>query len=51
MGRVGGIGQVVTKEIFKCNSKKLHIVDISENNIVELVCDIRILFDYNDGDL
>jgi hypothetical protein len=30
------MGQAVTKEIFKTNPLKLHIVDISENNIVEL---------------
>ena len=44
------IGQAVTKEIFKRNPKKLHIVDISENNMVELVRDIRSSFGYIDGD-
>jgi FlaA1/EpsC-like NDP-sugar epimerase len=46
----GSIGQVVTKEIFKRNPKKLHVVDISENNMVELVRDIRSSFGYIVGD-
>ena len=41
IGGAGSIGQSVTKEIFKRNPKKLHVVDISENNMVELVRDIR----------
>lgn len=41
LGGAGSIGQAVTKEIFKRNPKKLHVVDISENNMVELVRDIR----------
>lgn len=36
-GGTSSIGHSVTKEIFKRNSKKLHIVDISENNMVGLV--------------
>jgi len=35
--RAGTTGQAVSKEIFNCNPKALHIVDISENNMVELV--------------
>ncbi|MFT7004458.1 MAG: FlaA1/EpsC-like NDP-sugar epimerase [Sulfurimonas sp.] len=50
IGAAGSIGQAVTKEIFKRNPKKLHAVDISENNIVELVRDIRSSFGYIDGD-
>lgn len=50
IGGAGSIGQVVTKEIFKRNPRKLHIVDISENNLVELVRDIRSSFGYIDGD-
>ena len=41
LGGAGSIGQAVTKEIFKRNPKKLHVVDNSENNMVELVRDIR----------
>jgi FlaA1/EpsC-like NDP-sugar epimerase len=42
IGAAGSIGQAVTKEIFKRNPLKLHVVDISENNMVELVRDIRL---------
>lgn len=50
IGGAGSIGQAVTKEIFKRNPSKLHVVDISENNLVELVRDIRSSFGYIDGD-
>ena len=50
IGGAGSIGQAVTKEIFKRNPKKLHVVDISENNMVELVRDIRSSFGYISGD-
>ena len=50
LGGAGSIGQAVTKEIFKRNPEKLHVVDISENNMVELVRDIRSSLGYIDGD-
>ncbi len=50
LGGAGSIGQAVVKEIFKRNPRKLHVVDISENNLVELVRDIRSSFGYIDGD-
>lgn len=50
IGGAGSIGQAVTKEIFKRNPLKLHVVDVSENNMVELVRDIRSSFGYIDGD-
>ena len=50
VGAAGSIGQAVTKEIFKRNPKKLHAVDISENNMVELVRDIRSSQGYIEGD-
>ena len=50
LGGAGSIGQAVSKEIFKRNPKKLHVVDISEINMVELVRDIRSSFGYIDGD-
>jgi FlaA1/EpsC-like NDP-sugar epimerase len=50
IGGAGSIGQAVTKEIFKRNPKKLHVVDINENNLTELVRDIRSSFGYIDGD-
>lgn len=50
IGGAGSIGQAVTKEIFKRNPRKLHVVDISENNMVELVRDIRSSYGYIEGD-
>jgi len=50
LGGASSIGQAVTKEIFKRNPRKLHVVDLSENNMVELVRDIRSSFGYIDGD-
>lgn len=50
LGGAGSIGQAVTKEIFKRNPKKLHVVDLSENNLVELVRDIRSSQGYISGD-
>lgn len=50
IGGAGSIGQAVVKEIFKRNPVKLHVVDISENNMVELVRDIRSSYGYIDGD-
>lgn len=50
IGGAGSIGQAVSKEIFKRNPLKLHVVDISENNMVELVRDIRSSYGYIDGD-
>lgn len=50
LGGAGTIGQAVVKEIFKRDPKILHVVDINENNLVELVRDIRSSFGYIDGD-
>jgi len=50
IGGAGSIGQAVTKEIFKRNPLKLHVVDISENNMVELVRDLRSSIGYIDGE-
>jgi FlaA1/EpsC-like NDP-sugar epimerase len=50
LGGAGSIGQAVVKEIFKRNPKKLHVVDISENNLVEVVRNIRSSFGYINGD-
>jgi FlaA1/EpsC-like NDP-sugar epimerase len=50
IGGAGSIGQAVTKEIFKRNPQKLHVVDISENNMVELVRDLRSSYGYIEGD-
>ena len=50
IGGAGSIGQAVTREIFKRNPFALHVVDISENNMVELVRDIRSTLGYIKGD-
>ncbi len=50
IGGAGSIGQAVTQEIFKRNPEKLHVVDISENNLVELVRDLRSTLGYISGD-
>lgn len=50
IGGAGSIGQAVTREIFKRKPSVLHVVDISENNMVELVREIRSTLGYIDGD-
>lgn len=50
IGGAGSIGQAVVKEIFKRQPKVLHVVDISENNLVELVRDVRSSLGYIAGD-
>jgi FlaA1/EpsC-like NDP-sugar epimerase len=50
IGGAGTIGQAVTRELFKCNPLTLHVVDISENNMVELVRDIRSTIGYGEID-
>lgn len=50
IGAAGSIGQAVTREIFMRNPKVLHVVDINENSMVELVRDIRSTLGYIDGD-
>jgi FlaA1/EpsC-like NDP-sugar epimerase len=50
IGGAGSIGQAVTREIFRRKPRVLHVVDISENNMVELVRDIRSTLGYIQGD-
>ena len=50
LGGAGSIGQSVVKEIFIRNPKKLHVVDISENNLAELIRDIRSSLGYISGE-
>jgi FlaA1/EpsC-like NDP-sugar epimerase len=50
IGGAGSIGSAVVKEIFKRNPKLIHVADISENNMVELVRDIRSSLGYIDGE-
>jgi FlaA1/EpsC-like NDP-sugar epimerase len=50
IGAAGTIGKATAKEVFKRGPKTLHVVDISENNLVELVRDIRSTLGYGKGD-
>ena len=50
IGGAGSIGQAVTREIFKRDPMALHVVDVSENNLVELVRDIRSTDGYGAGE-
>jgi len=50
IGGAGTIGQAVTRELFKRDPKALHVIDISENNLVELVRDVRSTLGYGSGD-
>ena len=50
IGGAGSIGQAVTKEIFKRKPKLLYVVDINENNLAELVRDIRSSLGYIKGE-
>ena len=50
IGGAGSIGQSVSRELFQRNPKILHVVDISENNLVELVRDIRSTIGYGKVD-
>jgi FlaA1/EpsC-like NDP-sugar epimerase len=50
IGGSGSIGQAVAREIFKRDPQTLHVVDISENNMVELVRDLRSTIGYGTGE-
>lgn len=50
IGGAGSIGQAVVKELLKRGPRRLHVVDISEDNMVELVRDVRSSLGYVDGD-
>ena len=50
IGGAGTIGSAICREIFKRNPRTLHVVDISENNMVELVRDIRSSIGYGSGE-
>ena len=50
IGGAGSIGQAVTREIFRRDPRLLHVVDISENNMVELVRDLRSSIGYTSGE-
>jgi FlaA1/EpsC-like NDP-sugar epimerase len=44
IGGAGSIGKAVTQEIFRRNPKVLHVIDLNENGLAELVRDIRCTF-------
>ena len=50
IGGAGSIGQATVKEIFARSPQVLHVVDISENNMAELVRDLRSSLGYLKGD-
>jgi FlaA1/EpsC-like NDP-sugar epimerase len=50
IGGAGSIGSAVAREIFKRGPRLLHVADISENNMVELVRDIRSSLGYIEGE-
>lgn len=50
IGGAGSIGAAVVRELFARNPRVLHVIDISENNLAELVRGIRASQGYIDGD-
>ena len=50
IGGAGTIGSSICREIYARDPKLLHVVDISENNLVELVRDIRSSIGYGTGE-
>ena len=50
VGGAGSIGRAVVKELFARRPAALHVVDISENSLVELVRDVRSSMGYSKGE-
>ena len=50
VGGAGSIGSAVVKELFARNPRLLHVIDSSENNLAELVRDIRSSLGYIHGE-
>lgn len=50
VGAAGSVGRAVSKELFKRNPRVLHVVDLSENSLTELVRDIRSSLGYIEGE-
>jgi len=50
LGGAGSIGRHVVKQVFSRAPAALHVVDISENNLVELVRDLRSSHGYIEGE-
>jgi len=49
VGGAGSIGSAVVKRLFALDPAALHVVDLSENNLAELVRDIRSSLGYGPG--
>src|SRR5882762_9678393 len=49
-GGAGSIGKEVVNQIFRRRPGALHVIDISENNLVELVRDLRSSLGYIEGE-
>ncbi len=50
LGGAGSIGKEVAAQIFSRSPAALHVIDVSENNLVELVRDLRSSIGYIDGE-
>ena len=50
VGGAGSIGSAVVRELFARNPRVLHVIDTSENNLAEMVRDIRSSLGYIQGD-
>jgi UDP-N-acetylglucosamine 4,6-dehydratase len=50
IGGAGSIGQATVKELLHYNPERLYVVDLSENNLAELVRDVRSSIGYINGD-
>lgn len=50
IGGAGSIGQAVTRELFRRRPRRLHVIDLNENGLVELVRDVRSSLGYIEGD-
>ncbi len=50
LGGAGSIGREVVRAVFRRAPRRLDVVDVSENNLVELVRDLRSSIGYIDGD-
>jgi len=50
IGGAGSIGKEIGKQLFQRHPAALHVVDLSENNLVELVRDLRSSLGYGAGE-
>lgn len=50
IGGAGSIGSATVKEIFRRSPRVLHVIDINENDLAELVRDIRSSYGHIDGE-